>query len=90
MTDTTMPRTSEYDARVLREKATVAKDAVVELAGEVKHYAVDRLGHIKAKAGDKLGDANETVVDFVQRNPYKSLLAAAGIGLALGMLLKRR
>jgi ElaB/YqjD/DUF883 family membrane-anchored ribosome-binding protein len=85
-----MPRTGEYDARILREKATVAKEAVVELAGEVKHYASDRLTQLKSKAGDKLHDANDTVVGFVQENPYKSIVIAAGIGLALGMLLKRR
>ena len=91
MTDTLHHTENEtYDARMLREKAVAAKEAVTELAGEVKHYAVDRLGRVKEQAGETFRDANDTVVDFVRKYPYKSLAIAAGVGLALGILLKRR
>lgn len=90
MTDTATPQGSEYDVNGLRGKAVAAKNAVAELAGEVGHYASDRFGKFKSTAGEKLHDANEGVADYVKQNPYKTIAIAAGIGLALGLLLKRR
>jgi ElaB/YqjD/DUF883 family membrane-anchored ribosome-binding protein len=92
MTDNTMvdAGTQLHDADVLRTKAATAKAAVADLAGEMRHFASDRLGRFKTRTGEKLRQANDSVVDFVQHNPYKSLAIAAGLGLAVGMLIKRR
>ena len=78
------------DARMIREKAVAAKEAMSDLAGEVKNYATDRLGKVKAQASDKLRGATDSLIDYVQQNPYKALGIAAGAGLILGILLKRR
>jgi len=55
MTDTIMQQAGEdtCDAAVLREKAVAAKEAVAELAGEVRRYASDRIGRIKSRTGEK-------------------------------------
>ncbi len=41
-------------------------------------------------AKNKLGDANDNVIDYVQRNPFKALGIAVGIGFVAGLILKRR
>jgi len=75
---------------MIREKAVAAKDAMSDLAGEVKSYAADRLGKVKSQAGDKLRGATDSLIDYVQQNPYTALGIAAGVGLMLGIMLKRR
>jgi len=82
--------TQHADAAVLKQKAVVAKEAVTDLASELKNYAGDRFGALKDTTFDKVGDVGENVVDFIQRNPYKAIGIAAGVGLLAGLLLKRR
>jgi ElaB/YqjD/DUF883 family membrane-anchored ribosome-binding protein len=86
---------SDNDA--IKEKAVAAKDAVVELAGEAKKYAVHRASDAKETAAEwvdtaksKLGDANDTVIEYIQRNPFKAVAIAVGVGFVAGLLLKRR
>ena len=74
-----------------------AKNAVADLAGEAKRYASHRLAGTKdtaatwaSSAKSKAGDYSENVVDYVQRNPYKSIAIAVGIGFVAGLILKRR
>jgi len=90
MTEMPMSQNAEHDGRGLQEKAAVARDAIADLASEAKHFASDRLGMMKGQAVDKAKRTHETVVDFIKRNPYKSLAIAAGAGLVIGMILKRR
>jgi len=80
----------EHDGRQLREKAVAARHAVVDLAAEAKSYAADRLAAVKNTTASTMKSTNETVVDFVQKNPYKTIAIAAGLGLIAGMLLKRK
>lgn len=80
----------EHDARLLREKAATAKTAVAELASEAKVYAGDRFSTIKSRAAARIKDTSQTVVEYIQQNPYKSLGIAAGVGLLFGLILKRR
>ena len=89
MSESTMPQV-EHDGRQLREKAAAARHAVADLASEAKGYAADKLVTIKRTTAEKLKSSNETVVGFVQENPYKALAIAAGVGLLVGMLLKRK
>lgn len=91
-TETPMGNTSsgQSDAAALKQKAGVAKDAVAELAAELKNYAGGRWGSLKDTTVDKVQDAGENIVDFIQRNPYKAIGIAAGIGFVAGLLLKRR
>jgi ElaB/YqjD/DUF883 family membrane-anchored ribosome-binding protein len=85
------------DNAALKEKAAAAKDAVVELAGETKRYAAHRASDAKDTASEwvdtaktKLGEANDSVIEYVQRNPFKAVGIAVGIGFVAGLLLKRR
>lgn len=85
------------DKEALKHKAVAAKDAVADLAGEAKRYASHRVDDLKgtasdwtASAKDKIGDANDQMVDYVQRYPFKSLAIAVGIGFVAGLILKRR
>jgi ElaB/YqjD/DUF883 family membrane-anchored ribosome-binding protein len=85
------------DNEALKEKAAAAKEAVVDLAAEAKRYAVHRAVDAKETAAEwvdtaksKLGDANDTVIEYVQRNPFKAVAIAVGIGFVAGLLLKRR
>jgi len=80
----------------LQESAAAVKDAVVDLAGDARTYAGQRIQDAKESASaaletvkSKAGEYNDTVVGFVRKNPYKSLAIAAGIGLAAGYLLRR-
>ena len=85
------------DAAALKQKAVAAKDAVVDLGGEAKRYASHRVSDAKDKASEwvetaktKAGQANDSVVDYVQRNPFTAIGIAVGIGFVAGLILKRR
>ena len=66
---------------ILSESLKSAKEILQEKTDEVKKKASD----INSKS---LGDMADGVSGYVKKNPVKSLLIAAGVGLALGYLLK--
>jgi ElaB/YqjD/DUF883 family membrane-anchored ribosome-binding protein len=81
----------------LKESAVAVKDAVADLASETGRYAKQRLGMAResasamlATAKDKAQSVNSEVVSFIRQRPYTSVAIAAGIGLTLGLLLRRR
>ena len=85
----------------LRRKYSVAKSAVADLAGEVSRTAADRVGEIKAQTSDwvhdkaeiireRATDSQTAVVTLVRRNPLAAVAIAAGAGLLLGLLIRRR
>ena len=85
------------DSQNLRDRAGTAKDAVKDLASEAGRFASRRMADAKETATqwaktakDKAVGYGEVVGDYVQENPYKCLAIAAGAGLLLGLLLKRR
>jgi len=89
--------TVSADNQALKQKATAAKNAVADLAGEAKRYASHRLADTKdtaatwaSTAKDRASDYSDEVVDYVQRYPYKSIAVAIGIGFVAGLILKRR
>lgn len=63
-----------------------ARDAAQQVVGEVRNRAADYLEQGKAKAAD----VRVKVQDTVREHPIKTILIAAGAGLLLGMLLRRR
>jgi len=88
---------SAADREVLKQKAVAAKEAVVDLASEAGRFAAHRASDLKEHAADwthsakeRVGDVNSQVLSYVRHNPYKSIAIAAGVGLLVGMLLKRR
>ena len=85
------------DNAAIKQKAAAAKDAVVDLAGEAKRYAAHRASDARQTASEwvdtaktKVGQANDNVIDYVQRNPFKAIGIAVGIGFVAGLILKRR
>jgi len=85
-----------HDGAQLRESAQMAKEAVTDLAKETGKYANQRLSDAKESAGamaqtvkEKASKYNEGFIGYVRENPYKSVAIAAGVGLALGILLRR-
>jgi len=81
----------------LKESAVAVKDAVADLAGEASRFAHHRLSDAKDSAGAMIDSVksqaescNDSVVGFIRKNPYKSLAIAAGIGLGIGFMLRRR
>lgn len=90
-------KTVTADNQAIKEKAVAAKAAVAELAGEAKRYASHRVAAAKDTAGvwvdtakSKASDYSDNMVDYVQRNPFKAIAIAAGIGFVAGLILKRR
>jgi ElaB/YqjD/DUF883 family membrane-anchored ribosome-binding protein len=63
-----------------------ARDAAQQVVGEVRNRASDYLEQGKAKAAD----VQVKIQDTVREHPIKTILIAAGAGLLLGMLLRRR
>ena len=89
--------THSGDGGHLKESAVAVKEAVVDLAGEVGRYARQRVGAAKDSTAAVIDTVktkakvyNDGVVSFIRRNPYKSLAIAAGVGLAVGFMLRRR
>jgi ElaB/YqjD/DUF883 family membrane-anchored ribosome-binding protein len=78
------------DAEVLKRKAAAAKDAVIDLASEAKHFAAHRASGFVEGAKEKVSNVNDNFVDYVQRNPFTAIGIAVGVGFVAGLLLKRR
>jgi len=81
----------------IKESAVAVKDAVVDLASEAGHLARHRFGMARDSASammttvkTKAGVCNDNFVGFIRKNPYTSLALAAGIGLGLGFIIRRR
>ena len=81
----------------LKESAAAVKDAVVDLASETGRVARQRLHEAQDSAAamidtvkSKAGDYNDTVIGFIRKNPYKAIAIATGVGLGVGLLLRRK
>jgi ElaB/YqjD/DUF883 family membrane-anchored ribosome-binding protein len=97
ISDTSPTPPITQDNAAIKAKAAAAKDAVADLAGEAKRYASHRVTAAKDTATEwvdtakeKATDYNDQMVDYVQRNPYKAVAIAVGIGFVAGLILKRR
>ena len=96
MTDTLTTEMQSTDTSRLRDKAGAVKDAVSDLASEAGSYASDRMAVAKDSAATMIKQAKETAAEYteslmktIQRNPYKAVAIAVGVGLIAGLLLKR-
>ncbi|MDD5563411.1 MAG: hypothetical protein PHQ91_06825 [Thermoanaerobaculaceae bacterium] len=72
---------------VIEEAYAKAKEQLDKLTAEIKK------GYAKVKAKVQEIDVKEVrddVVDYVRRNPGKSILIALGVGFAVGYLVRRR
>ena len=73
-------------AELFRQQASTVKDDLRELGRRGLDAAQEKLGEAKQKAQSVEGQ----IEDYVRQKPLKSVLIAAGAGLVLGLLLRRR
>ena len=95
MTHATSRNSSDMDT--LKESAVAVKDAVTDLASETGKFASNRISDAKEMATDmvdtakdKAASVNNAVIMYIKKNPYRSLAIAAGAGLVVGFMLRRR
>ena len=65
-------------------------DAFSKTAASRSDEMIHRGNSMASHAQNELGRYTDTVVNYVQGNPVKSILIAGGIGLLLAKLLKSR
>ncbi len=63
-----------------------ARDAAKQVVGNVR----ERAGTYYQQGKEKATELTEKAEGFVREQPIKSVLIAAGVGLLLGILLRRR
>ena len=72
-------------AESLKASYTHAREAAKQAVGEARQRATAYYEQGKAKCGD----LSESTEQLVREHPIKSVLVAAGVGLLLGMLIRR-
>jgi ElaB/YqjD/DUF883 family membrane-anchored ribosome-binding protein len=90
--------TVEDAARAVEQKIDATREAAASGAGRVRERVSEVADNVKARAAalrDKIADTEwddvkANVAGYVRDNPGKSLAIAAGVGFALGLLLRRR
>ena len=77
-------------------QAQTVKAAAVEKAQNFRTYAGEKAAAIKQEAGVKLKQGAEkakefqhTAEDYVRENPTKAVLSAVGVGVIIGLILRR-
>jgi ElaB/YqjD/DUF883 family membrane-anchored ribosome-binding protein len=77
------------------ETDTVKADAI-EKAQNFRSYAGEKAAAIKQEAGVKIKQGAEkakefhvTAEDYIKENPTKSVLGAVGVGVIIGLILRR-
>lgn len=78
------------------ESANYAKDVAVEKAQNFRAYAGDKASAIKQEAGVKIKqgaakakEIHVTAEDYVRDHPTKSILSAVGVGVIIGLIMRR-
>lgn len=69
-----------------KDKNCCTKDDVAVIANKAGH----KLREVIDTASDEVRDAQATLIKEVRQNPVRASAIAAGIGLVLGLLLRRR
>jgi ElaB/YqjD/DUF883 family membrane-anchored ribosome-binding protein len=80
----------------LRSKAVETRDNITDMAHIAKDAVKDKYNDLKDKVSEKYGEGKQKLGEFeesmahrVREAPMKSVLIAAGVGLALGFLWRR-
>lgn len=66
------------------------EDAVGGLTGDAKLQAQGKYRQARGQAQQSYGQMMDDVRDYATTNPIGAMLAAAGVGMILGMFLVRR
>lgn len=81
----------------LKLKAAKVAESLRDLGQQAKVTARDGLGSLRENAQDyyvqgkrKVSELEEGLEKYVQDRPIKSLLIAAGAGLLIGLMLRRK
>ena len=69
---------------------TAVKDVFIEKLTDVLRRAVSLGDRGQEAVRDAAEDVRENIEERIQARPYKAVLIAAGIGLVLGLLVRRR
>jgi len=84
-------------AEQLKQKAAQVAESLRELGQQAKVTARDGFGYLRENAQGyyvqgkrKAGEWGESLEQRVQEKPVQSLLIAAGAGLLIGLLLRRK
>ena len=73
-----------------RETAAMAREDLREMGTLAKDVAREKAQDIYTRGREKTKEWGENLETYVRDQPVKSLLIAAGVGLALGFLMRRR
>ena len=97
MHETNTPSHSSSATEELKEKAVQVGKDVLEMGGAVRDVAHEQYENLRDRASDyvkqgreKVGKWEDGLESYIQDNPIRSLLLAAGAGLLLGLLWRRR
>lgn len=67
---------------------------ITEAASHAREYVSDKVSVVGEKIKDlqnaDLGEMTENAKEYARKNPGQALLISAGIGLVLGLLIRRR
>jgi len=90
------PSERRANGRLGRKARTVTQD-LQELGGMAREMAQEKVAQLRASASeyceerrDKIQQVERSVEQFIQQQPLKSILIAAGVGMLLGGLWMRR
>ncbi len=95
----TIPNSSDDTDQMSDFSATKAhslKADAIEKAKNFRNYAGEKAANMRHEAGAKLQQGkvkakqlHHTAEDYVRENPTKSVLGAVGIGVIIGLILRR-
>lgn len=88
-----LKRVIEDAQDLLRMTGDQLSDSSAEVRGRIQtglHLTRAKLAHLQEVAMGKAKDVGNATDEFVHENPWKSIGVAAGAGLLIGMLLRRR
>jgi len=79
--------------QILKETAGQAGEKVAELRSQISRRLVDakaRLSELEDAAIEKTKEVARAADEYVHENPWKAVGIAAGIGLLIGLMIRRR
>jgi ElaB/YqjD/DUF883 family membrane-anchored ribosome-binding protein len=93
----TMQSGEQGTAEKLRDTAHDVKENVRALGTQMRDVATEKYDQIRDQASEyyrqgklRAQAIEEDMIDFVREKPVKAVLIAAGVGLLLGVFLRRR
>lgn len=73
-----------------KEAAAMVREDVREMGALAKEAAREQVIAARERGRAKAREVGQSLEEYVQDQPIKALVIAAGIGMALGWMMKRR